>query len=257
MIYNLEIRPNAKKDLEKLDKDIQYQILKKLTELKKRPNLGKLLSIYFKNYKKLRIGKYRILYLIKENYIVIVRVGHRKNIYFSDKNILKSPKMEKIIFVNNLDEIIAFKDWSYFSEKDYYRSSALIIKNSNNEILLSKRFLKNKKSPCVFGPSIEGICQEGEDYIDTILRETEDDFNLLISETNLRFIEKILIKDKHASFFLSIYMCSLDTNDLKYLKINPKKIKSVEWFSKEKLKKELKENKNKFSKVTLKFLDYY
>jgi mRNA interferase RelE/StbE len=257
MIYNLEIRPNAKKDLEKLDKIIQCQILKKLNELKLNPDLGKSLSNYFKNYKKLRVSKYRILYFVREEYIIIVRIGHRKNIYSSDLSMLKSPKKEKIIIVNSLDEIIACKHRNYLSEKDYYRSSVLIIKNLNNEILISQRSLKKDYMPGMFGPSVEGTCQEDEDYVDTILRETEEEINLVISETDLKFVEKILTEDKDAKFFTSIYIYLIDASDIEYLKIDKKEIKSIEWFSKERLKKELKENKNKFLKVVSKFLDYY
>jgi len=257
MIYNLDVRPNAKKDLEKLDRTIQYQILKKLNELKLNPDIGKSLSINFKNYKKIRISKYRILYFVKKSHIVIVRIGYRKNIYSSDLSNLKSPVKEKIIIVNKLDEIISYKDRSYLSEKDYHRSSALVIKNKNNEILLSQRALKKDYMPGMFGPSVDGTCQEGEDYIDTILRECEEELNLVISEFDLNFREKLLIEDKDAKFFTTFFTILVDTDDLKYLKIDKKEIENIEWYSKERLKKELKENKNKYLEVVSKFLNYY
>jgi mRNA interferase RelE/StbE len=260
MIYNLEIRPNARKDLEKLDKTIQYQILKKLSELELNPNLGKPLSNYFKKYKKykkLRVSIYRVLYFVKEESIIIVRIGHRKNIYLSDLNTLKSPCKEDIIVVNNLDEIISYKERSYLSEKDNHRSSALIIKNKNNEVLLAQRALKKNYMPGKFGPSVDGTCQKGEDYIDTVLRETEEELNLVISESDLNFIEKIKTEDKYAFFFTSIFFIIIDENDLKFLKLNKKEVKSIEWFSKEKLKQDLQNNPNKFLKVVSKFLDYY
>lgn len=42
---------------------------------------GKNLSNNLKNYKSLRISKYRIIYKIERNKIFILAVGHRKDIY--------------------------------------------------------------------------------------------------------------------------------------------------------------------------------
>jgi mRNA interferase RelE/StbE len=246
MIYNLYIRPNAKKDIEKLDKAIQKQILKKLNDLKLNPNLGKPLSNIFKHYKKIRISKYRILYFIKEDSVVIVRIGHRKNIYSSDIVSFKSPINEKIVVVNNLDEIISYKDRIYLSKKDYYRSSLLVIKNKNNQFLLAKRIFKKGNFITKYSPSVEGFCEKDEDYVDCILRESYEKLNLVFSETEIKLIGKILIENKEVKCFTSLFLVVVNDVDLKETKINNVEIKRMEWFDKKKLKKEILENKNDF-----------
>jgi len=67
----------------KLDKDFQERIGKKIEELKQNPRkgiplIGNLAGLY-----KLRAGDYRIIYkIINEKLtILIIKIGHRKNVY--------------------------------------------------------------------------------------------------------------------------------------------------------------------------------
>lgn len=80
-MYTLIFDKEFKKDLEKLDKPIREQILKKVFELERVPELGKhLIGI---DLWSLRIGKYRALYKIVHNHlqILVLTVEHRKTVY--------------------------------------------------------------------------------------------------------------------------------------------------------------------------------
>lgn len=82
-MYNISLDINAKKFLKKLKKIEQEKILNKIKKLKQNPNLGKRLSGNLFGLWRLRIDKYRILYKIIEDKLIIVvlDIGHRKNIY--------------------------------------------------------------------------------------------------------------------------------------------------------------------------------
>lgn len=88
MAWKIEFLPEAEKDLNGIDRPVVHRILnflnnrikpldnpRKIGEALKGPELGK--------YWKYRIGDYRIICQIKEKEITIlvVRVGHRKEIY--------------------------------------------------------------------------------------------------------------------------------------------------------------------------------
>ena len=88
MAWKIEFLPDAEKDLNGVDRPIVHHILRflnnrirpledprKIGEALKGPELGK--------YWKYRVGDYRIICQIKENEITIlmVRIGHRKEIY--------------------------------------------------------------------------------------------------------------------------------------------------------------------------------
>jgi mRNA interferase RelE/StbE len=80
-IYCVFIYSKAKKEYYKLDKTIQIRIKKKLLELEKNKDIG----VHLKklNFWKLRVGDYRIIYekIDKENKIIVLLIGHRKNVY--------------------------------------------------------------------------------------------------------------------------------------------------------------------------------
>jgi len=82
-MYKLDFDKKALKFFKKLDKFSQERIGKKLENLKLNPQLGESLIGNLSGLWKLRIGKYRVIYKIVENklLILVLDLGHRKNIY--------------------------------------------------------------------------------------------------------------------------------------------------------------------------------
>ncbi len=82
-MYKIILEKLPKKFLDKLDDFNAKNIIKKLRELEKNPKLGKPLIGNLSGLWKLRIGKYRVIYKIVEDklLIFILDIGHRKNIY--------------------------------------------------------------------------------------------------------------------------------------------------------------------------------
>ncbi len=81
MIYKIEIKPRAIKDLKKIDKSNAKLIAKKIKEMEN--NLGgdvKQLTNYTPEYR-LRVGNYRVLFEIEQETIIIYRIKHRKEAY--------------------------------------------------------------------------------------------------------------------------------------------------------------------------------
>lgn len=80
-MYQLLFDKQFKKDLSKLDKSERERILKRVLQLENMPELGKhLIGI---DIWSLRIGKYRVLYKIKQKdlEILVLTFGHRKDVY--------------------------------------------------------------------------------------------------------------------------------------------------------------------------------
>ena len=82
MTYNLLYTGKAERDIKKLDPPIKRQIGKAILRLKTNPfeHSEKLTDPKIGTYR-FRIGDYRVIFDIDENNIVILRVGHRKEIY--------------------------------------------------------------------------------------------------------------------------------------------------------------------------------
>ncbi|MFH1452154.1 MAG: type II toxin-antitoxin system RelE/ParE family toxin [archaeon] len=82
-MYSIIFKKPAINYLKKLDKNIAREINKKIMKLKITPGLGIPLGGNLSGLRKLRIGKFRVIYEIKnyELIIYVLRIGHRKNIY--------------------------------------------------------------------------------------------------------------------------------------------------------------------------------
>lgn len=84
MKYSIKWEEKALRELEKLEKGIYYRIFKKVNELGDNFNSLDIKKIKREDRYRLRVGDYRVIFSIKENSIVVWKVGHRKNIYSHD-----------------------------------------------------------------------------------------------------------------------------------------------------------------------------
>jgi len=87
MGWNIEFEPDARRELEKLDKAISDRILKFLREriarLDDPRTIGERLQGPLRQFWKYRVGDYRLICSLKDErlVVIVVRVGHRRQIY--------------------------------------------------------------------------------------------------------------------------------------------------------------------------------
>ncbi len=81
-MYEIIFSEKAEKQLKKLEKDIQNRIISVLERIRIRPESYVERLVGEKAYK-LRVGDYRIIIDIDKNrlMVLILKVGHRKNVY--------------------------------------------------------------------------------------------------------------------------------------------------------------------------------
>lgn len=82
--YQIEIKPSASKELEKLPRQMVVRVVAAIGELAEDPypqGVRKLSG--FDRTFRIRVGDYRVLYDIYENRLVIeiIRIRHRKDVY--------------------------------------------------------------------------------------------------------------------------------------------------------------------------------
>jgi mRNA interferase RelE/StbE len=88
-MYDIKFEKTVLNFLEKLEKEIVERILKKIEFLKKDPipkDAKRIINLKDKVFR-IRIGKYRILYRIEKDFIVIIRIDKRSRVY---KNLIIS-----------------------------------------------------------------------------------------------------------------------------------------------------------------------
>jgi len=83
MNYNLILSHKFDKEFSRLEKKLQDRVVEGLKEIKENPYEGKPLKGKFKEMLSWRVGKYRILYQILGDklLIIVINVEHRKHVY--------------------------------------------------------------------------------------------------------------------------------------------------------------------------------
>ena len=82
MGYNITFKKAVAKDLKRIDKKNAKRILDKIeTELVSDPERFPALSGPFAGMRKFRVGNYRVIFVILNNDVLILRVQDRKDVY--------------------------------------------------------------------------------------------------------------------------------------------------------------------------------
>jgi len=82
-MYNLKWQEKALEELYKLDKGISARIFKKVEEFKETsPFSFDVIKLKgYEDWYRLRVGDYRVIFSIDGEKIIILKVGHRKDVY--------------------------------------------------------------------------------------------------------------------------------------------------------------------------------
>ena len=78
---DLFLSKSSRKYLSKLEKDIQLRILSAIEELPEKGDIQKMKGQHLQNVYRLRIGRYRVLFVREESSIKILDIDTRGDIY--------------------------------------------------------------------------------------------------------------------------------------------------------------------------------
>jgi len=148
----------------------------------------------------------------------------------------------KIVIVNEKDEIIGYKDRSSLKQSDIYRVSALWITNSKKEHLLAKRAYTKSHHPGKWGPAVAGTVDEGETYLDNIIKEAEEELGL----SGIIFKEGPKTKTTgEYNHFTQWYTLEID-KEISGFRIEKDEVAEIKWFSRKELLEGLKTKRDDF-----------
>lgn len=82
MVYKIVYKKSVHRDLKKLDKHEASNLLDEIeNDLSEHPTSFPVLKGKFSGLRKYRVGDYRVIYVILEADVVILRIGHRREVY--------------------------------------------------------------------------------------------------------------------------------------------------------------------------------
>jgi len=80
--YNIVYKKSVHRDLKKIKKTEASKIIDQLEkDLSNKPDSYPVLKGQFAGLRKYRVGDYRVIYAILEKNVLVLRIGHRRNIY--------------------------------------------------------------------------------------------------------------------------------------------------------------------------------
>lgn len=160
---------------------------------------------------------------------------------------------EKIIIVNDKDEIIEYKQRGTLKQTDIYRVSALWVQNSKGDILLAQRSFNKKNNPGQWGPAVAGTNDKGESYKSNIIKEAKEEIGL----ENYPF-QKSFYKftDGEFRYFVQWFFVIID-KEIKEFTLLKEEVEKIKWFSKKELNEELDKYPDKFLKNMKKIFDFF
>lgn len=82
MAYNIVYKKSVHRDLKKIKKTEASKIIDQLEkDLSNKPDSYPVLKGQFAGLRKYRVGDYRVIYAIIEKNVLVLRIGHRRNIH--------------------------------------------------------------------------------------------------------------------------------------------------------------------------------
>jgi mRNA interferase RelE/StbE len=82
LAYNIVYKRSVERDLKKLSKAEARRVLNQIEEeLPKKADTYPVLKGPFAGLRRYRVGDYRVIYAILGDEVVVLRIGHRKEVY--------------------------------------------------------------------------------------------------------------------------------------------------------------------------------
>lgn len=82
MAYRISYKKSVQKDLAALPKAEARRVLDKIEkELASRPEKFPPLKGLFAGLRKLRVGDYRVIFVVQGEQVLVLRIGHRRDVY--------------------------------------------------------------------------------------------------------------------------------------------------------------------------------
>jgi isopentenyldiphosphate isomerase len=144
----------------------------------------------------------------------------------------------KIIIVNEEDEIIGHQ---LYPEVDFskviYRLSHLWLTDCSGNILLQQRSFRMRLHPGKWSFAVSGTNDEGETYESNIIKETQEEINLVLVppiELFKKRLEDIGQRTAYVSYFR--HQLSIEKPEITF---DTNEVAAVKWFSKKELQNDL------------------
>lgn len=161
----------------------------------------------------------------------------------------------KIIIVDENDIILCYKNRNELLKNDIYRVSALWITNTQGEILFARRHRNKSHHPRRWASAVAGTVEEGETYLDNILKEAEEELGLTDIESQIKEGPKTVTNDEYHHFVQWYFLC-IDKK-IEEFSIQEDEVEEIKWFSPSELREQMQNNPEEFVPTMKKYFELF
>jgi mRNA interferase RelE/StbE len=87
LAYNITYKKSVRRDLKQLSKEEAVRVLDQIDEaLSKKADAFPVLKGRFAGLRKFRVGDHRVIYAILRDEVLVLRIGHRRDVYKKDSS---------------------------------------------------------------------------------------------------------------------------------------------------------------------------
>ena len=153
--------------------------------------------------------------------------------------------MSRIVIVDEHDRPIGLKEREKVGPEDIYRASGLWITNSRGEALIAQRAMTKRVHPGRWATAVAGTVDEGEDYDDNMIKETEEEIGLTLTIQDLTKGPLIFVKLHERRFFCQWYYYTTDL-PISAFTLKEDEVAAIRWISTEKFLEEIQLHPERF-----------
>ena len=149
------------------------------------------------------------------------------------------PQNEQLIQVDEHNEVLGgvTRSKAHSTTGIYYRTIFILVKNKKGEVLIQKRSPTKDLYPNCWDLSVGGHVNFGKSYVETAVRELNEELSLEASEKDLILKGEVLVKLPKSNEFFKVFEYQLKP-DQKIL-TEEKEISNVAWMTIEDIKKSM------------------
>jgi len=127
------------------------------------------------------------------------------------------------------------------SPNKIYRTIYVIAKDKDGRVLLQKRSSTKDLYPNCWDLSVGGHVNYGKSYIETAVKELDEELGVKTSAKELKFIGEVLVKLPTSSEFFNVFEYNIKPTD--QIKLENNEVNSMMWMSIEEIKDSMRQHK--------------
>lgn len=149
-------------------------------------------------------------------------------------------QQELLIEVNQHNQVIGpiARGVAHHSPGKFYRTIFVLVRNKDNQIFVQKRSATKDLFPNCWDLSVGGHVPFGTTYLDTAIRELQEELGVTATKEDVQFLQEVLVKMPSSNEFFHVFSYDLKPTDT--VIVNSEEVAQTRWMSIDEIQSSIK-----------------